>query len=179
MGIPGDGHRPFASGDVVLPRDVGAAIASFVSTCEDIYSRSGCAPAQPATTREMTAADLEAFLDGLMPAQLEREDIAGAVIAVVKDGQVVFAKGYGYSDMAKRTTVTTDATLFRIGSISKLFVWTSVMQLVEQGKLDLNRDVNDYLDFKIPPAYREAHHPAQSLDAHARLRRHLERYVCS
>ena len=101
----------------------------------------------------MTAADLEAFLDGFMPAQLEREDIAGAVIAVVKNGQVLFAKGYGYSDMSKRTPVTTDATLFRIGSISKLFVWTSVMQLVEQGKLDLNRDVNDYLDFKIPPAY--------------------------
>ena len=101
----------------------------------------------------MTAADLEAFLDGLMPAQIEREDIAGAVVAVVKDGQVLFAKGYGYSDMAKRTPVTPDATLFRIASISKLFVWTSVMQLVEQGKLDLNRDVNDYLDFKIPPAY--------------------------
>src|SRR5208283_4976803 len=111
------------------------------------------APAQSATTPEMTAVDLEVFLDGLMPAQLEREDIAGAVVAVVKDGQVRFAKGYGYSDMAKRTPVTPDATLFRIASISKLFVWTSVMQLVEQGKLDLNRDVNDYLDFKIPPAY--------------------------
>ena len=111
------------------------------------------APVPPATGHEMTGADLEAFLDGLMPAQLEREDIAGAVIAVVKNGQVLFAKGYGYSDMSKRTPVTTDATLFRIGSISKLFVWTSVMQLVEQGKLDLNRDVNDYLDFKIPPAF--------------------------
>ena len=111
------------------------------------------APAQSGTGHEMTAADLEAFLDGLMPAQIEREDVAGAVVAVVKDGQVLFAKGYGYSDMAKRTPVTPDATLFRIASISKLFVWTSVMQLVEQGKLDLNRDVNDYLDFKIPPAY--------------------------
>jgi CubicO group peptidase (beta-lactamase class C family) len=112
------------------------------------------APVQPpGTAHEMTAADLEAFLDGLMPAQLEREDIAGAVIAVVKDGQVIFAKGYGYSDMAKRTPVTPDSTLFRPGSISKLFTWTSVMQLVEQGKLDLDRDVNDYLDFKIPPAY--------------------------
>jgi CubicO group peptidase (beta-lactamase class C family) len=101
----------------------------------------------------MTATDLEAFLDGLMPAQIEREDIAGAVVAVVKDGQVIFAKGYGYSDMAKRTPVTPDSTLFRPGSISKLFTWTSVMQQVEQGKLDLNRDVNDYLDFKIPPAF--------------------------
>jgi len=102
---------------------------------------------------ELTATDLDAFLDGLMPAQLERENIAGAVVAVVKDGKVLFVKGYGYSDMEKRTPVTGDATLFRPGSISKLFTWTSVMQLVEQGKLDLDKDVNEYLDFKIPPAF--------------------------
>jgi CubicO group peptidase (beta-lactamase class C family) len=100
---------------------------------------------------ELTATDLEAFLDGLMPLQLQREDIAGAVVLVVKDGKVLFAKGYGYSDVAKKTPVTSDATLFRPGSVSKLFTWTSVMQMVEQGKLDLDRDVNDYLDFKIPP----------------------------
>ncbi len=111
------------------------------------------APAQSPATPQLTAVDLEAFLDGLMPAQLEREDVAGAVVAVVKDGHVIFAKGYGYSDMAKRTPVTPDNTLFRPGSISKLFTWTSVMQMVEQGKLDLSRDVNDYLDFKIPPAF--------------------------
>lgn len=102
---------------------------------------------------ELTATDLAAFLDGLMPAQLERENIAGAVVAVVKDGQVLLVRGYGYSDMAKRTPVTGDATLFRPGSISKLFTWTSVMQLVEQGKLDLDKDVNEYIDFKIPPAF--------------------------
>ncbi len=118
--------------------------------------RTEAAPAQAkqaTETHELTATDLEAFLDGLMPFQLEREDIAGAVIVVVKDGKVMFAKGYGYSDMAKRTPVTADSTLFRPGSISKLFTWTAVMQLVEQGKLDLNRDVNDYLDFKIPAAF--------------------------
>src|SRR5207237_8867777 len=93
------------------------------------------------------------FLDGLLPAQLEREDIAGAVVAVVKDGKVLFAKGYGFSDVEKRKSVSPAETLFRPGSISKLFTWTSVMQLVEQGKLDLDRDVNDYLDFKIPPTY--------------------------
>jgi CubicO group peptidase (beta-lactamase class C family) len=107
----------------------------------------------PEGAHELTATDLEAFLDGLMPAQLERENIAGAVVAVVKDGKVLFAKGYGYSDMEKRTPVTSDVTLFRPGSISKLFTWTSVMQLVEQGKLDLDKDVNEYIDFKIPPAF--------------------------
>src|SRR5690349_8256005 len=104
-------------------------------------------------THEMTADDVSAFLDGIMPQQLGRSDVAGVVISIVKDGKVLFAKGYGYSDVAKRTPVSADGTLFRPGSISKLFTWTAVMQLVEQGKLDLDRDVNDYLDFKIPPAF--------------------------
>src|SRR5579859_5118038 len=110
-------------------------------------------PASPTTAHEMTADDVSAFLDGIMPQQLQRENIAGAVISIVKDGKVLFARGYGYSDVDKKTPVSPDNTLFRPGSISKLFTWTSVMQLVEQGKLDLDRDVNDYLDFKIPATY--------------------------
>jgi len=102
---------------------------------------------------ELTQSDLEAFLDGMIPLQLPREDIAGAVISVVKDGKPFFAKGYGFSNVEKRTPVSPDGTLFRPGSISKLFNWTSIMQQVEQGKLDLDRDVNEYLDFKIPPTY--------------------------
>ena len=102
---------------------------------------------------DMTAADVEAFLDGIVPQQLARENIAGATISVVKDGKLLFAKGYGYSDVANKKPVLPDATLFRPGSISKLFTWTAVMQLQEQGKLDLDRDVNDYLDFKIPEAF--------------------------
>jgi len=107
----------------------------------------------PETRHELTASDLEAFLDGMMPAQLERENIAGAVISVVKDGKLLLAKGYGYADLEKRQPVTADATLFRPGSISKLFTWTSVMQLAEQGKLDLDKDVNSYIDFQIPPTF--------------------------
>jgi CubicO group peptidase (beta-lactamase class C family) len=107
----------------------------------------------PTATHPVTEADVEAFLDGLVPLQIERDDIGGAVVAVVKDGKVLFAKGYGYADVAKKKPVSPDGTLFRPGSISKLFTWTAVMQLVEQGKLDLDRDVNDYLDFKIPATY--------------------------
>jgi CubicO group peptidase (beta-lactamase class C family) len=109
-------------------------------------------PVKPGT-HEMTAEDVSAFLDGIMPQQLAKDDIAGAVISIVKDGKVLFAKGYGYSDVAKKSPISADNTLFRPGSISKLFTWTAVMQLVEQGKLDLERDVNDYLDFKIPATY--------------------------
>jgi CubicO group peptidase (beta-lactamase class C family) len=106
-----------------------------------------------AKAHELTAEDLDSFLDGLMPQQIEHADIAGAVIAVVKDGKLLFAKGYGYADVEKKIPVSPETTLFRPGSISKLFTWTSVMQQVELGKLDLDRDVNDYLDFRIPPAF--------------------------
>lgn len=107
----------------------------------------------PAGTHELTQNDLEAFLDGVMPLQLAREDIAGAVISVVKDGKPFFAKGYGFANVEKRIPVSADNTLFRPGSISKLFTWTSIMQQVQAGKLDLDRDINEYLDFRIPPAF--------------------------
>jgi CubicO group peptidase (beta-lactamase class C family) len=105
-----------------------------------------------ANVHELTATDVETFLDGIVPLQLDREDVAGATIAVVKDGKRLFAKGYGYADVKNKKLVAAE-TLFRPGSISKLFTWTAVMQLVEQGKLDLGKDVNEYLDFKIPEAF--------------------------
>jgi len=110
-------------------------------------------PAGNTETHQMTAEDLRTFFDGMMPYAIHRDDIAGATLAVVKDGQIVFAQGYGYADLKTRKPVVADQTLFRPGSVSKLFTWTSVMQLVEQGKLDLDKDVNTYLDFKIPEAF--------------------------
>jgi CubicO group peptidase (beta-lactamase class C family) len=104
---------------------------------------------------DLTKADLEPFLDALIPSQLQNRDIAGAVVSVVKDGQVLFAKGYGYADFGARKPAVADKTLFRPGSISKVFVAVAVMQLVEQGKLDLDRDVADYIDFAIPRTYPE------------------------
>ena len=94
--------------------------------------------------------DVESWLDGFMPYALQTGDVAGAVVAVVKNGNVVLVKGYGYSDVATHAPVDPEKTLFRPGSTSKLFTWTAVMQLVEQGKLDLDRDVNEYLDFRLP-----------------------------
>ena len=60
--------------------------------------------------------------------------------------------------LKRKQPVVADKTMFRPGSVSKLFVWTAVMQLVEQGKLDLDKDVNEYLDFKIPEAFRKTYH---------------------
>jgi CubicO group peptidase (beta-lactamase class C family) len=99
-------------------------------------------------------ADLEAFFDGVLNVQLESRHIAGAVVAVVAGDRLVFSKGYGYADVAARRKVDPEKTLFRIASISKLFTWTAVMQQVEQGKLDLDADVNTYLkDVQIPAAF--------------------------
>src|SRR5262249_38054618 len=111
------------------------------------------APPAPPAGPPLPAQDGEAFLEGLLPAESERNDSAGATVGIVKDGKLLFAKGYGYADVAKHTPVSAEETLFRPGSVSKLFTWTAVMQLVEQGKLDLDRDVNEYLDFKIPATY--------------------------
>jgi CubicO group peptidase (beta-lactamase class C family) len=110
---------------------------------------------EPAGVHDLTKADLEAFLDALLPAQLASRDMAGAVVSVVKDGQVLLAKGYGYADVAEKKPVVADQTLFRPGSISKVFTAIAVLQLVEQGKLDLDRDVNEYLDFAIPKTFAE------------------------
>ncbi|HEY2358408.1 MAG TPA: serine hydrolase domain-containing protein [Phenylobacterium sp.] len=107
--------------------------------------------AAPATAHALTAEDAAAYFDGLLPDAISRADIAGAVIVVVKDGQPLLERGYGLSDVKARRPVDPDKTLFRPGSISKTFTWTAVMQLVEAGKIDLDADINQYLDFKIPP----------------------------
>jgi CubicO group peptidase (beta-lactamase class C family) len=103
----------------------------------------------PALSAELSAPDVEAWLNGLMSYGLENGAIAGSVVVVVKDGKVLFQSGYGYADVARRIPMDPETVLTRIGSTSKLFTWTAVMQLVEQGKLDLNRNVDDYLDFKV------------------------------
>lgn len=106
---------------------------------------------QPGNVHELTQADADAWLDGFVPGALARGDIAGAVVVIVKDGQVLTQRGFGYADIAARKAVDPENTLFRVGSTSKLFTWTAVMQLVEQGKVDLDADINRYLDFRIPP----------------------------
>lgn len=108
-------------------------------------------PPRTSGTGELNAGDVNAWLDGFMPYALASGDIAGAVVVVVRDGQVLTQRGFGYADVERRTPVDPDRTLFRPGSVSKLFTWTAVMQLVEQGRLDLDADVNRYLDFQIPP----------------------------
>ncbi|MBV9724898.1 MAG: serine hydrolase [Gammaproteobacteria bacterium] len=124
---------------LALPSSVAAAAEDAVP-----------APAETAAGVSLTATDANAWLDGYLPYALKTGDIAGAVVAIVKDGEILTARGYGYADVAAKKPVDPKLTLFRPGSVSKLFTWTAVMQLVEAGKIDLDADVNQYLDFKIP-----------------------------
>jgi CubicO group peptidase (beta-lactamase class C family) len=110
-------------------------------------------PTPPAAAHPLEKGDLESFFDGLVPLQMERSDVAGATVLVMKDGKELLKKGYGYTDITKKTPVDPDTSMFRLASISKLFTWVSVMQLSEQGRLDIDADVNNYLDFKIAPAF--------------------------
>jgi CubicO group peptidase (beta-lactamase class C family) len=89
--------------------------------------------------------ELEAFLDGFLAGAMRQQRVPGLVFVMVKDGAVFLAKGYGLADREAGRPVDPERTLFRLGSVSKLYTATAVMQLVEQGKLDLHRDVNGYL----------------------------------
>ncbi len=99
---------------------------------------------------QLTKSDVDTWLDGYIPYALKAGGIPGAVVVVVKDGQVLTERGFGYSDLKAHKPVDPKTTLFRPGSVSKLFTWTAVMQQVQAGKIDLDADVNTYLDFKIP-----------------------------
>jgi CubicO group peptidase (beta-lactamase class C family) len=134
---------------VMLIPIIGSAAAQ-----EDRVSQSRIVPNPPAQQQGPTdPSELENFLDGFFAKTMEEYHVVGAAIAVVKDGKLFFAKGYGYADIEKGIPVDPEQTIFRVGSVGKMFTWTAVMQLVEQGKLDLDADVNTYLDFRIPDTY--------------------------
>jgi CubicO group peptidase (beta-lactamase class C family) len=135
------------------------AVACLLLGGASAHAQSSTAPTPEAGQEETRATALpgvDSFLDGLIGGLMTTHDIPGAAVAVVENGQIVLTKGYGFADVARTRPVDPNMTLFRPGSISKLFTWMAVMQLVEQGKLDLNADVNDYLtQFKVPEAWGE------------------------
>ncbi|HPT84253.1 MAG TPA: serine hydrolase domain-containing protein [Limnochordia bacterium] len=109
--------------------------------------------AGPASAQSIGIQDpaaLEAFFDGVFSVQLAHNKVPGAEIVVVSEDGILFAKGYGFADLEERIPMIPGTTLYRPGSVSKILVWLAVMQLVEQGRLDLYVDVNTYLDFTLP-----------------------------
>jgi CubicO group peptidase (beta-lactamase class C family) len=116
-------------------------------------ARGAVPAAHPQAAAALTQAEIQAFFDDYLGTQMTANHVAGATVSVVQGDQVIFTKGYGYADVAQGIPVDPEKTVFVLGSLSKVFTWTAVMQLVEQGKLDLNADVNTYLDFKIPATF--------------------------
>ena len=97
---------------------------------------------------------IEAFFDGIISTHMKENKSPSGTISLVYRDRIIFSKGYGYQNIEKNIPVVADQTMFRPGSVSKLFTWTAVMQLKEQGKLDLDTDVNTYLKtFKIKDTY--------------------------
>jgi CubicO group peptidase (beta-lactamase class C family) len=116
------------------------------------------------------AKELEQFLDKIFTAEMEKEHIPGAAFVFVKDGAVLFSKGYGFVDLERSKPVSTERTIFRIGSISKLFTATAVVQLADRRKLDLQNDVTRYLKkVKVPATYPQPITAAQLLSHTAGL----------
>jgi CubicO group peptidase (beta-lactamase class C family) len=140
-------------------RLLSAATAVLLLCTPALHAAPGDEPPAAAASAVQAAApidpvDLEDFIDGVMAAHMRSREIPAATIAVVEDGKLIFAKGYGFQDREKRIPVVADRTMFRPGSTSKLFTWTAVMQVYERGLIDLDADVNTYLkDFKIPATY--------------------------
>ena len=133
--------------------------ALLLSVAAPVAARSGVATGEelPVSLHQNQgpndAGEMEAFMDDLFARQMKEKYIAGAAVAVVKDGQLFFSKGYGYADLENKIPVDPERTMFHVGSVGKTITWTAVMQLVGQGKLDLDADVNTYLDFQIPDTY--------------------------
>jgi CubicO group peptidase (beta-lactamase class C family) len=113
---------------------------------------------KPDDSRENSLLDKEIglFADTFFEKALEDYHIPGAVFVVVENGQVIFARGYGYADLGKRIPVDPQKTMFCAGSVGKLVNWTALMQLYEAGKFDLNDDLNLYLkNLHIPESFSE------------------------
>jgi len=126
----------------------GALIVAFVLA--------GTPPRALAQGGSIDPDDLEAFVDELLAGQMAALNIPGVTLALVQNGQVLLAKGYGSANLEEQIPMHAEETVMRIGSVSKLFVATAVMQLVEQGRLDLHADVNAYLDtFQIDEKFGE------------------------
>ncbi|MBM6382729.1 MAG: serine hydrolase [Paenibacillus sp.] len=104
-------------------------------------------------TKALTSESAEAFLDTFFDSAEAKAQYVGASVVVVKDGKVLAEKGYGYADQESKTPVDPKSTAFRVASVSKTFTAAAVMQLVEQGKVDLQADFQTYvkgLEFDNP-----------------------------
>jgi CubicO group peptidase (beta-lactamase class C family) len=128
-----------------------------------LLALAGTAAAQPSTISKSTAprapldaVAVEAFVDRVMADSMARTYAPGAVVTVVEGDRLILAKGYGVANVETRAPIDPAHTLFRIASITKLFTTATALRLEEQGRLDLDTDVNRYLTrVKVPDTFPE------------------------
>jgi len=104
--------------------------------------------------------------DGFVEQVMKDWKVPGLAVAAVKDGKVIYAKGFGYRDVKKGLKVTPD-TLFAIGSCSKAFTATAMAILADEGKLDWDKPVRNYLpDLMLHDGYATEHIRPRDLVTH-------------
>ncbi|MEM7217346.1 MAG: serine hydrolase domain-containing protein [Pseudomonadota bacterium] len=141
--------RPAAGAATVFLLCLALLMPAFVTAAEAALEARAAA-----ADRAIDTDALDAFVDGVWLSQRAEHRVAGAVVTVVQHGEVLLNRGLGYADIAARRPVDPERTLFRIASISKPFTWVALMQLVEQGRLDLDAEVNGYFDrVQIPEPF--------------------------
>jgi CubicO group peptidase (beta-lactamase class C family) len=112
---------------------------------------SGCVgtPPRPTNIARNHYEPAKQYLTAVIQQDMAKYDVKGLSIALIDDQKVVWAEGFGYADVANQVRATAD-TIYRIGSISKVLTATEIMRLAEQGKVDLDKPVTDYVsDFSI------------------------------
>jgi CubicO group peptidase (beta-lactamase class C family) len=93
--------------------------------------------------------ELRAWVDEFVAHQMKENHIPGAIVCIVKDGQIILSKGYGLADIEAQRAVDPHKTLFRIASVTKMFTATAILQQVERGNLHLESDVREIVDFPL------------------------------
>ena len=100
------------------------------------------------TSETQTSSDDDLFFDLFINRIMKTNRMPSLSACIIKNNSVVWAKSYGLADVENNKPATVD-TIYMIGSTAKTITATALMQLYEQGKFDLDDDVNDYLDFGV------------------------------
>jgi len=140
---------------MIIPRQTVALwLAVFSMVLAASTPRHGDAASNPPASTPLSAeaAKIAAIVDPLIAKELKDSGIPGAAFVFVRNGRIVYGKGYGVSDAAARTPVDPDRTVWPIASITKAVTAIGVLQLVDEGKLELDKDINQYLKRLQVPA---------------------------
>src|SRR5690606_35374623 len=119
-------------------RSMGQFVCCVLMTLSALTATSAAMSQEAGSIRRDRIAGLADFVDGVLAQQIAQEEVVGAVMAVVADGNPLFSRGYGFADIERKIPVDANRTLFRVASVTKLFTFAALMQLVDAGRIDLD-----------------------------------------